>query len=365
MKSTIFILATLLVPIFSQTLTHITQLSIFTDLPLCLSSAVDLVYEGLRTSACPQTNPASAASCLCLKTVNSQAMSMSMSIYAMIWCAGISGNSGDQENLSSGLAVFSEYCTEALGGMAVKTAGNTPAQTGAGRTTVAALPGATSVSNQNNSPSSSSPSSSSSSSLSLGEKIAIAVAIPATLAAIVGTYFAYKSHSREKKKAQLAAQFLPGPPRYPGPPPYQLEPGETDTAVVLLRRFKYRPTEHGGGVKPFGITITGCWRGRRRRRTRVVTVLVLEFESSGREGSHLHKTLCFLAASYKTLRTESAFRKSLFETEVRVKRPVGQSEVEKDHTRRRFTTNQFSARLRTGKFEGCQDTKSPCPVLSL
>jgi len=139
MKSTIFILATLLVPIFSQTLTHITQLSLFTDLPLCLSSAVDLVYEGLRTSACPQTNPASAASCLCLKTVNSQAMSMSMSIYAMIWCAGISGNSGDQENLSSGLAVFSEYCTEALGGMAVKTAGNTPAQTGAGRTTAGRL----------------------------------------------------------------------------------------------------------------------------------------------------------------------------------------------------------------------------------
>ncbi|KAH8765273.1 hypothetical protein F5882DRAFT_414248 [Hyaloscypha sp. PMI_1271] len=66
-------------------------------------------------------------------------MSMSMSIYAMIWCAGISGNSGDQENLSSGLAVFSEYCTEALGGMAVKTAGNTPAQTGAGRTTAGRL----------------------------------------------------------------------------------------------------------------------------------------------------------------------------------------------------------------------------------
>lgn len=112
MKLSIFLLSTLVVPIFSQTLTHITQLSIFTDLPLCLVTAVGYVYEGMRTSACPQTNPTSAAICLCSKTVNLQAVSMSISIAAVIWCKGNLGQMGD-ENVSSGLAVFSEYCTEA------------------------------------------------------------------------------------------------------------------------------------------------------------------------------------------------------------------------------------------------------------
>ncbi|CAL3965348.1 unnamed protein product [Diplocarpon coronariae] len=225
MKSTILILLTFPASVFAQTITHITQLSIYTDLPLCLGTAVDLVYEDLRTSACPQTNPSSAASCLCLKTVNSQAISMSMSIYAMIMCAGSSGTSEGQENLSSGLAVFSEYCTEALGnGMQVTSTqeAQIPAQTGAGRTTNSTI----STTKQNNSPASSpaslssvSSSSSTSTGLSLAEKIAIGVSIPATLAAVIGAYFAWKQHTREKKKAQLAAHFVPGPLRYPAPRP--------------------------------------------------------------------------------------------------------------------------------------------------
>ncbi|PBP16910.1 hypothetical protein BUE80_DR012205 [Diplocarpon rosae] len=215
MKSTNLILQTFLAPIAAQTLTHITQLSIFADLPLCMGTAVDLVYEDLRTSACPQTNPSSAASCLCLKTVNSQAISTSMSIYAMIMCAGISGNSEGQENLSSGLAVFSEYCTEALGmGSQVPSTEETPrpAQTGAGRTTSTPTPTGIGTKTQDISPASASvssslPSSSSSAStgLSLAEKIAIGVSIPATLAAVTGVYFAWKQHAREKKKAQPAA----------------------------------------------------------------------------------------------------------------------------------------------------------------
>ncbi|KAK2630554.1 hypothetical protein QTJ16_001374 [Diplocarpon rosae] len=211
MKSTNLILQTFLAPIAAQTLTHITQLSIFADLPLCMGTAVDLVYEDLRTSACPQTNPSSAASCLCLKTVNSQAISTSMSIYAMIMCAGISGNSEGQENLSSGLAVFSEYCTEALGmGSQVPSTEETPrpAQTGAGRTTSSTIGTKTQdISPASASVSSSLPSSSSSAStgLSLAEKIAIGVSIPATLAAVTGVYFAWKQHAREKKKAQPAA----------------------------------------------------------------------------------------------------------------------------------------------------------------
>ncbi|KAK6585155.1 hypothetical protein PZA11_001882 [Diplocarpon coronariae] len=229
MKSTILILLTFLASVFAQTITHITQLSIYTDLPLCLGTAVDLVYEDLRTSACPQTNPSSAASCLCLKTVNSQAISMSMSIYAMIMCAGSSGTSEGQENLSSGLAVFSEYCTEALGnGMQVTSTqeAQIPAQTGAGRTTNTPIATSISTTNQNNSPASSpaslssvSSSSSTSTGLSLAEKIAIGVSIPATLAAVIGAYFAWKQHTREKKKAQLAAHFVPGPLRYPAPRP--------------------------------------------------------------------------------------------------------------------------------------------------
>ncbi|PBP27109.1 hypothetical protein BUE80_DR001850 [Diplocarpon rosae] len=210
MKSTNLILQVFLAPIVAQTVTHITQLSIFADLPFCVGTAVDLAYEDLRTSACPQTNPRSAASCLCLKTVNSQAVSTLMSIYAMIMCAGTSGNSEGQENLSSGLAVFSEYCTEALGiGMQVTSTEETqiPAQT-------APISTGTSPTNQDISPasasvSSSSPSSSSSAStgISLAEKIAIGVSIPATLAAVTGVYFAWKQYTREKKKAQLAAQL--------------------------------------------------------------------------------------------------------------------------------------------------------------
>ncbi|KAJ5052353.1 uncharacterized protein L3040_002104 [Drepanopeziza brunnea f. sp. 'multigermtubi'] len=234
MKPTILILPTFLVPgLMAQTVTHITQIAILSDLPLCLSTAVELVYDGLRTSACPQTNPSSAASCLCLKTVNSEAISMSMSIYVMIMCAGISGKAGDTENLSSGLAVFSEYCSEALGKVPITTAGATPAQTGAGVTT--RVPIATSTpaagktdADQNDSPASSSSSSSttssssstsSSSGLSLGEKLAIGVSIPATLATIIAVYFAYKQHKREKLKAKLAVQLLPGPVRLPASPP--------------------------------------------------------------------------------------------------------------------------------------------------
>ncbi|EKD18678.1 hypothetical protein MBM_02920 [Drepanopeziza brunnea f. sp. 'multigermtubi' MB_m1] len=225
MKPTILILPTFLVPgLMAQTVTHITQIAILSDLPLCLSTAVELVYDGLRTSACPQTNPSSAASCLCLKTVNSEAISMSMSIYVMIMCAGISGKAGDTENLSSGLAVFSEYCSEALGKVPITTAGATPAQTGAGVTTRAGKTDA----DQNDSPASSSSSSSttssssstsSSSGLSLGEKLAIGVSIPATLATIIAVYFAYKQHKREKLKAKLAVQLLPGPVRLPASPP--------------------------------------------------------------------------------------------------------------------------------------------------
>ncbi|KAI9054946.1 hypothetical protein LZ554_002089 [Drepanopeziza brunnea f. sp. 'monogermtubi'] len=224
MKPTILILPTFLVPgLMAQTVTHITQISILSDLPICLSTAVELVYEGLRTSACPQTNPSSAASCLCLKTVNSEAISMSMSIYVAIMCAGISGKEGDTENLSSGLAVFSEYCSEALGSdkVPITTAGATPAQTGAGITTrvpiATSTPAAgTTDADQKNSPASSSSSSTSSSAgLSLGEKIAIGVSIPATLATIIAVYFAYKQHKREKLKAKLAAQLLAGPVRPP------------------------------------------------------------------------------------------------------------------------------------------------------
>ncbi|KAG4428615.1 hypothetical protein IFR05_015898 [Cadophora sp. M221] len=211
----------------SQTITHITQISIFTDLPSCLTSAVGQVYDGLLASNCPQTNPVSAASCLCLKTANSAAISFSMSIIVPIWCGGIGSNAGDQENLSSGLAVFSEYCTEALGtgaaGAGATPASNTPVETGAGRvTSTASVSGATGTNSNtpNNSPTTSSSSSSTSSGLSLGEKLAIGVTIPATLAAIVGCYFAWRQHQRGKKEAEMRkaafqqAQYSQGPPSY-------------------------------------------------------------------------------------------------------------------------------------------------------
>lgn len=91
--------------------THITQVTLYTDLPLCLHTAVSTIFDDLRISQCPQTNPASAASCICLKTANSAIIYTTMSIYVLVWCAG-------DENLSSGLAVFDEYCTEAMDGKA-------------------------------------------------------------------------------------------------------------------------------------------------------------------------------------------------------------------------------------------------------
>lgn len=141
MRNTFFFLAVAFHSLgaLCQTITHITQISIYTDLPSCLTSAVGQVYDGLIASNCPQTNPSSAASCLCLKTANSVAISFSMSILVPIWCGGLGSNAGDQENLSSGLAVFSEYCTEALGtgtaGAGATPASNTPVETGAGRIT--------------------------------------------------------------------------------------------------------------------------------------------------------------------------------------------------------------------------------------
>ncbi|KAH7313002.1 hypothetical protein BKA65DRAFT_150155 [Rhexocercosporidium sp. MPI-PUGE-AT-0058] len=216
----------------SQTITHITQLSIFSDLPSCLTNAVDQVYENLRTSECPQTNPASAASCMCLKTANSVGISFSMSIIVPIWCAGLGSDAGEQENLSSGLAVFSEYCTEVLGagvaGAGATPASKTPAETGAGRITssgpasvaTGTINGAN-PNDQNNSPTTSSSSSpTSSTGLSLGEKLAIAITIPATLAAIVGCYFAWRQHQRGKREAELRkaafqqAQYTQAPPSY-------------------------------------------------------------------------------------------------------------------------------------------------------
>ncbi|CZT10332.1 hypothetical protein WAI453_009398 [Rhynchosporium graminicola] len=215
----------------SQTITHITQISIFSDLPSCLTNAVGQVYEGLRTSECPQANPASAASCICLKTANSAGISFSMSILVPIWCAAGGGNeAGLQENFSSGLAVFSEYCVEAraagTAGPAATATNRKPADTAAGKTTTAPVSGSTSTNsnNQNNAPDPApTPPSSSSSSppgLSLGEKLAIGVTIPATLAAIVGCYFAWRQHQRGKREAEMRkaayqqAQFQPGPPSY-------------------------------------------------------------------------------------------------------------------------------------------------------
>ncbi|PVH82763.1 hypothetical protein DL98DRAFT_586353 [Cadophora sp. DSE1049] len=219
----------------SQTITHITQLSVFSDLPLCISTAVNNAFESVRTSDCPQTNPTSAASCICLKTGGPDRMSKSMTKLLPIWCVGL-GHQGPEyvETVASGVSLFSEYCTRALGAAAVVAAPTaeetTPVQTSAGIITSASSPKPTSTatttantpntSNDSSSSSSSSSNSNSSSGLSLGEKLAIGISIPATLATMLGCYFAYKQHKTSKKEAEIRktalrlSQFTPGPPSY-------------------------------------------------------------------------------------------------------------------------------------------------------
>ncbi|KAH7384925.1 hypothetical protein BKA64DRAFT_681756 [Cadophora sp. MPI-SDFR-AT-0126] len=219
----------------SQTITHITQLSVFTDLPLCISTAVDHAFESVRQSDCPQTNPTSAASCICLKTGGPDRMSKSMTKLLPIWCVGLGYQGPDYvETVASGVSLFSEYCTGALGAAAVIAAPTatetTPTQTGAGLTTSASSPKptstATTTSNTPNTPndssssSSPSPSSKSSSGLSLGEKLAIGISIPATLGTILGCYFTYKQHKTSQKEAEIRktalrlSQFTPGQPSH-------------------------------------------------------------------------------------------------------------------------------------------------------
>lgn len=124
----------------SQTITHITQLSVFSDLPLCISTAVDRAYESFRTSECPQANPTSIASCMCLKPGNPDRVSRTMTRLLPIWCVGL-GFQGPsyQETVSSGVSLFSDYCTGALGAAAVMagpaTLDSSPVQTSAGMTT--------------------------------------------------------------------------------------------------------------------------------------------------------------------------------------------------------------------------------------
>ncbi|KAL2061018.1 hypothetical protein VTL71DRAFT_9070 [Oculimacula yallundae] len=211
---------------FSQTITHITEIAMFSDLPSCLTNAVDQIYEALRTSECPQTIPAGAASCICRKTANSAAISFSMSILVPIWCSGSGGDqAGLKENLSSGLAVFSQYCTEAgQAGPAATATNKAPVETGAGKTANAPASETTSTNpNNQNSPPASSSSSSSSSGLSLGEKLAIAITIPATLAALVGCYFGWRAHQRGKKETEMRkAAYQQAQVQPAHPPSYQL-----------------------------------------------------------------------------------------------------------------------------------------------
>ncbi|KAK0102067.1 hypothetical protein ONS96_006031 [Cadophora gregata f. sp. sojae] len=217
----------------SQTITHITQLSVFPDLPLCISTAVDHAFESVRTSDCPQTNPTSAASCICLKSGGPDRMSKSMTKLLPIWCVGLGFQGPEyQETVATGVSLFSEYCTGALGPAAViaapTAAETTPVESSAGLTTSASSsPKPTSPSSSatntpntsNTSPSNSSPSSQSSSSgLSLGEKLAIGISIPATIATIIGAWFAYKQHKTSKEEAKIRkaalrlSQFTPGRP---------------------------------------------------------------------------------------------------------------------------------------------------------
>ncbi|KAL2069476.1 hypothetical protein VTL71DRAFT_14155 [Oculimacula yallundae] len=155
-----------------------------------------------------------------------------------IWCVGIGFDSpASRETVSSGVSIFSEYCTEALGTFKAvagpSPVSSTPVETSAGKTTTdptssptkstfasqtsGSSPPAAPASSSSSSTSSSA-SSSSSSGLSLGEKLAIGVTIPATLAAIVGCYFAWRQHARTKKEAQMRqaamrqSQLNPGPP---------------------------------------------------------------------------------------------------------------------------------------------------------
>ncbi|KAH6717545.1 hypothetical protein BKA61DRAFT_669969 [Leptodontidium sp. MPI-SDFR-AT-0119] len=223
----------------SQTITHITQLSVFSDLPLCISTAVDRAYESFRTSDCPQTNPTSAASCMCLKSGNPASVSRVVTRLLPVWCGGLGFQGPEyQETVSSGVSLFSEFCTQALGAAAVAAAltavettpastGNGPVQTSAGMTTSASLskptsttPNTSSISNTPTTSSDSPTTSSASSSggLSLGEKLAIGISIPATLSAMLGCWFAYKQYQTSQKKAAVKkealrlSQFNPGPP---------------------------------------------------------------------------------------------------------------------------------------------------------
>ena len=124
----------------SQTITHITQLSVFSDLPLCISTAVDHAFESVLQSDCPQTIPASAASCICLKPGGPDRMTKSITKLMPIWCVGL-GFSGPeyQETVATGFSLYSEYCTGALGPAAVVAAPTaietTPVETSAGITT--------------------------------------------------------------------------------------------------------------------------------------------------------------------------------------------------------------------------------------
>jgi hypothetical protein len=104
-------IVTLVFPAFTHSAEFrapITQLAAYTNLPSCITPVVKSAQALIYGNKCLQTDLADAASCLCSKSANLASYTNDISTYAEIFCSA-----NASEEISSALAVVTEYCKEA------------------------------------------------------------------------------------------------------------------------------------------------------------------------------------------------------------------------------------------------------------